>query len=309
MYKTVGTIPAIKATINRLTGWKAEVREFAYNVLVSFDPNRLETIDGQTVYLDGSIRPTEDYDNYLKQQDVYLKKRRLGELADGEDPPDPPAEENRWQGRLLETGFPSRPPGSLDPSDPDFENTLYKIQTRAIDDRTVYSYDPPPPNESRDRLPASNVTSLYNQQTIGIYNGEFKSITSEFTEPPPSLIERLQQNPPTFLNLTSDAPDCHIVDGIGEIPADGSSFCTITIQKLSYDGTPLTGDDHLDEIFLRTTGGLIVDANGNRLRSLHLQSGQATFRLVSEPTPRLVTVTVFGREPSLQKAEIQIEFV
>jgi hypothetical protein len=53
-----------------------------------------------------------------------------------------------------------------------------------------------------------------------------------------------------------------------------------------------------------------MDAEGNqRLRSLHLQSGQATFRLVSESTPRFVTVTVFGREPSLQKAEIQIEFV
>jgi hypothetical protein len=169
VYKTVGTIPTIQAILNRLTGWKAEVREFAYNVLVSFDPDRLGTINGQTVYLDGSIRPTKAYVTYLEEQDIYLKKRRLGELAAGERPPTPPAEANRWQGRLWKTGFPARPPGSLDPSAPDFETTLYMIRTRAFDDRTAYSYDPPPRNEPRDRLPASNQTSLYNQQTIGIY--------------------------------------------------------------------------------------------------------------------------------------------
>jgi hypothetical protein len=141
-------------------------------------------------------------------------------------------------------------------------------------------------------------------------DGEIESIASIAIKRPPSLFERQQQGLPALFHLTSDAPDQHIVDGIGEVPADGTSFCTITIQKHAYDGTPLTDDNHQDELFLRTTGGLIMDADGNQhIRSLHLQSGQASFRLVSEPTPRLVTVSVFGREPSLQKAEIQIEFV
>jgi hypothetical protein len=141
-------------------------------------------------------------------------------------------------------------------------------------------------------------------------DGNIDELTSKRIEPIPALLDSFEQGPPVQLSLTTDAPDQHIVDGIGEIPADGTSYCTITIQKLTYDGTPLTGDDHQDELFLRTTGGLIMDAEGNqRLRSLHLQSGQATFRLVSEPTPRFVTITVFGREPSPQKAEIQIEFV
>ncbi|PSR18696.1 hypothetical protein C8255_06125 [filamentous cyanobacterium CCP3] len=112
------------------------------------------------------------------------------------------------------------------------------------------------------------------------------------------------------LNLTHHAPDQHIIDGIGEIPADGTSFCTITITKHSLDGTPLTTEEHQDELFLRTTGGLIMDATGEtHIRSLHLQNGQATFRLISEASPKLVTVSVFGQNPNLTKAEIQIEFI
>ncbi len=118
------------------------------------------------------------------------------------------------------------------------------------------------------------------------------------------------QNQMTFLKLNSDAPDQHIVDGIGEVPADGTSFCNITIAKHSLNGTPLTSEEHQDELFLRTTGGLIMDATGEtHIRSLHLQSGQATFRLISEANPKLVTVSVLGQNPNLPKAEIQIEFI
>jgi phage tail-like protein len=57
IYKTVGTIPTIAATINRLIGWKARIREFARNVLLSFDASRLESrLDG-VVYLDGTYPP------------------------------------------------------------------------------------------------------------------------------------------------------------------------------------------------------------------------------------------------------------
>jgi hypothetical protein len=169
VYKTVGTIPTIKAIINRLTGWDAEVREFAHNVLVSFDPNRLGTVGGRTVYLDGSIRPTEGYREYLEQQDAYLKKRRRGELAEGEPLPSLPPPTECWQGRLLASEFPSHPPGSLDldPSKPDYEERLFKLRTQALDDQTAYSYHVPPSDERPDALP--DATVLYNQQTIGIY--------------------------------------------------------------------------------------------------------------------------------------------
>ena len=46
-----------------------------------------------------------------------------------------------------------------------------------------------------------------------------------------------------------------------------------------------------------------------RIRSLKLRSGRAAFRLVSESSPKIVTVSVFSRDPLLSKAEIQVEFV
>ena len=52
VYKTVGTIPLIKAIVNRHTGWTAEVKEFSQNVLLSFDTSRVETTDSGTIYLD-----------------------------------------------------------------------------------------------------------------------------------------------------------------------------------------------------------------------------------------------------------------
>jgi len=53
-----------------------------------------------------------------------------------------------------------------------------------------------------------------------------------------------------------------------------------------------------------------MDEKGERrIRSLILQSGRAAFRLVSEPNPKIVTVSVLSRNPLLANTEIQIEFV
>jgi hypothetical protein len=111
------------------------------------------------------------------------------------------------------------------------------------------------------------------------------------------------------LRLTSDAPDRHVLDGVSEIAADGESSCTITIEKLDATGEPLTRGRDNDELFLRSTGGTIEDAKKDkRIRSIKLKSGRASFRLVSEPTPRLVTVSAIGAGSSAP-AELQIEFV
>ncbi|MGH8487415.1 MAG: hypothetical protein ACREXS_00700 [Gammaproteobacteria bacterium] len=72
----------------------------------------------------------------------------------------------------------------------------------------------------------------------------------------------------------------------------------------------MTEDEHQDEIFLRTTGGIIMEDKGEqRIRSLKLRSGRAAFRLVSEPNPKIVTVSILSRDLLLSEAEIQIEFV
>lgn len=141
-------------------------------------------------------------------------------------------------------------------------------------------------------------------------DGKLESLTTESFRQAPSLFEQLRQGTPAFLTLTSDAPDRHVVDGVGEVIADGTSYCTITIQKMDLNGVAVNGSGHEDELFVRTTGGSIKDDKGEqRIRSLKLRSGRAAFRLVSESNPKVVTVSVLSRNPLLPKAEIQVEFV
>jgi hypothetical protein len=141
-------------------------------------------------------------------------------------------------------------------------------------------------------------------------DGKLESLTTESFRQAPSLFEQLRRETPAVLTLTSDAPDRHVVDDISEVAADGTSYCTITVQKMDLNGVAVSGSEHEDELFVRTTGGSIMDEKGGqRIRSLKLQSGRAAFRLVSESSPKIVTVSVLSRNPVLSKAEIQVEFV
>ncbi len=111
------------------------------------------------------------------------------------------------------------------------------------------------------------------------------------------------------LKLTSDAKDFHVVDGIPEIPADGSSYTTITVKKLDSQGNPLSRVKDNDEIFLRTDAGTIKDASGEQeIRSFKLKKGTGTFRLYSEERKRLATIQVISANPNLADTFIRIEF-
>lgn len=162
-------------------------------------------------------------------------------------------------------------------------------------------------NESPDPVIAFTLApGSYVVQT----DGKIEDVTTESFRQEPSLFEQFRQETPAFLTLTSDAPDRHVVDGISEVAADGTSYCTITVQKMDLNGGAVSGNKHQDELFLRTTGGVIMDdKGGQRIRSLKLKSGHAVFRLVSEASPKIVTVSILSRNPLLPKAEIQIEFV
>lgn len=141
-------------------------------------------------------------------------------------------------------------------------------------------------------------------------DGKIESLATESFRHEPSLFEQFRQGTPAVLTVTSDAPDRHVVDGIGEIAADGTSYCTMTVQKMDLHGVAVSGSEHQDELFVRITGGTIMDEKGEqRIRSLTLRSGRAAFRLVSEPSPKIVTISVFSRDPLVAKAELQIEFV
>jgi len=162
-------------------------------------------------------------------------------------------------------------------------------------------------NQSSDPVIAFTLApNTYVVQT----DGQIEKVTTERFLREPSFFDQLQEGVAAAFTVTSDAPDRHVVDGIGEIAADGASFTTITIQKVDVNGAALGGSGHEDELFLRTTGGVIMDGDGaRRIRSVNLRSGRAAFRLVSEASPKLVTVSVLSRDPLVSNAEIQLEFV
>jgi hypothetical protein len=110
------------------------------------------------------------------------------------------------------------------------------------------------------------------------------------------------------LSMTSDAPDTHVVDDVGEITGDGTSFCTITVERVGMDQEPLRGKDGAGQVYLRATGGVIMDKTGrSHIRSVRLRAGRASFRFVSDSLPRLVTLHAFDGDS--EPAELAIEFV
>ncbi len=134
-----------------------------------------------------------------------------------------------------------------------------------------------------------------------ITDGRIDHITKESVKMP-NLGELAQ------LVLTSDAKDFHVVDGVGEIPADGQSFTTITIQKFDAKSQALQTEEENDEVFLRTNAGIIKDAEEKEIRNLKLVQGKGSFRLYSEEHKRVATVQVISANPYLTDASISIEF-
>lgn len=162
-------------------------------------------------------------------------------------------------------------------------------------------------NRRRDRVVKFFLRpGTYKIKTDGIIEG----VTSEDTKPPQPLLHQFARLEFAQLRLISDAPDRHVIDGISEIAADGQSFCTISVEKIGPDGKPLTDKEHRDTLYLRSTGGTLLDAKQDkRIRSLDLSAGKGTFRVLSEKQPKVVTITVLSKAPILGKAELQMEFV
>jgi len=112
------------------------------------------------------------------------------------------------------------------------------------------------------------------------------------------------------LLIQSDAPDVHPVDGIAEIKADGTSFTTITVQKVDERGEAHKSRSDNDDLHLRTTAGTLQSADGKEgIASIKLKQGQASFRVVSERARRVATVSVISADPNLLDGSIRIEFI
>lgn len=133
-------------------------------------------------------------------------------------------------------------------------------------------------------------------------DGEIKDVTMMETKKESSS-ERAQ------LCLISDAKDYHVIDGIPEILADGTSFTNIDIQKTGKDGDYLTRKKDDDIIYLRTNAGLIMDEEGlNEIRDIKLDKGKGRVRLYSENRKRVATVKAISTNRLILEGVIDIEF-
>ena len=163
--------------------------------------------------------------------------------------------------------------------------------------------DSGPPNE----FDAILVTD--HKQAMGIMNAPIEHLKLEKASDGNMQIS-IAELKVSWLQLTSDAPDVHPVDGTPEISADGKSFTTITIQKIDERGQPQSDRTDHDLLYLRTDYGFLQNAAGSEeIRSVKLKKGQASFRLVSETVKRVATVQVFNADPELRDGSIQIEFI
>jgi len=119
------------------------------------------------------------------------------------------------------------------------------------------------------------------------------------------------RDPEVFsLFVTTDAQDKHPVDGIPEIPADGSTSALITIRKIDERFKPQRGTKDNDQLYLRTDYGIIRDADGNKeINSVKLSKGEAKIRLFPEAAKRVATLKIISANPDLQDNIIRIEFI
>lgn len=126
--------------------------------------------------------------------------------------------------------------------------------------------------------------------------------------------ETKQEEPNAFVDpfigrellVETDAPDVHVIDGIGEIPADGKSHCTISLTLIDQEEREV--DDDLD-VFLRTTGGTLKSSatDEKAIRQLKLNKGKGTFVMVADETPRVITVSILAE--GLGTRNLELEFV
>lgn len=107
------------------------------------------------------------------------------------------------------------------------------------------------------------------------------------------------------LELTTDAEDTYQpYDGIPDIPADGTSSCSIFIKKVDREGNYHTDESDNDQVDIRCSRGSI-----NALR-VNLVNGEASVTLTSVTETCISNVEAWGSEygSKLGKQTIDIQF-
>lgn len=114
------------------------------------------------------------------------------------------------------------------------------------------------------------------------------------------------------LVITTNAQQFHPVDNVPLIPADGSSFLVVTVQKVNDQGQPLSRPSvDNDVVWLRIDHGTLRDDTEipQSIRSVTLANGTARFRVYSEAARRLATVQMLTANRELQAGGLRVEFI
>lgn len=107
------------------------------------------------------------------------------------------------------------------------------------------------------------------------------------------------------LEVTTDAEDTYQpYDNIPDIPADGTSTCSIIVKKKDRNGNYKTDETDNDQIDIRCTRGSL-----DALRT-NLVNGEATITLTSVSETCISTIEVWGsgEGSTLRKKTIEIQF-
>jgi len=101
--------------------------------------------------------------------------------------------------------------------------------------------------------------------------------------------------------LTTDATDTYTpYNGIADIEADGTSYCTITIQKKDYLDNDMTAAEDNDTVTIETSRGKLSAIQ------VDLVNGTKTFTLTSVPETCIASVRVFS--DGIKDGNIKIQF-
>lgn len=195
----------------------------------------------------------------------------------------------------------STPHGVIEPTKEKAIHTLWSSMKR-LREKDVESYN---------AILITDNQKAHQLLNAGTFNWELiKDATGKVCDVGIKKIDITNKITPAALHITSDAKDLHLIDGIGEIPADGTSFCTITLKKVDAEGKTVSKKVPDEQLIIRTTGGLVKDAKGKKpIRFLTLTRGEATFRLYSETIPRFVTITVFSTIKYVRPGKLSLEFI
>lgn len=103
--------------------------------------------------------------------------------------------------------------------------------------------------------------------------------------------------------LSTDATDDHEPEqGVPDIPADGTTSATITIQKYSGKDNKLTGSSHDDTVYVEATRGKLSSMN------VSLTGGSATVELQSVQETVVSEIEAYSPDGAVRSGTIQIQF-